>query len=246
MQKDQVRVRGRYTAKVSGSVVPVEIKGERWVGDQQRGWDAVNTETGRAVVIKSAQRLRAEVAPGSAGSAPAPEAKPATTDATGGNVAAQRRSYPPPADAKPGRAIKVIGAKPVVLSDKAAYVVDRRTPPEAIPALEREVARINSAGSPKPPPAKGKKKAAKPAKPKGEKRMSGLDACAKVLADSGKPMGAKQMVERAIEKGLWKSGGKTPAATIYAAIIRDIAARGKESRFKKVDRGLFASNGKGG
>ena len=73
-----------------------------------------------------------------------------------------------------------------------------------------------------------------------EKRMSGLDAVAQVLKEAGEPLDAKTMTERAIAKGLWKTGGKTPAATIYAAIIREIAAKGKDARFKKTDRGRFA------
>ena len=105
-----------------------------------------------------------------------------------------------------------------------------------------------------PTAAKGGKKTAKAttkAKPKkaatrakrGEpkaKKPSGLDAAARVLAESGEPMGVKQIVEVAAEKGYWKSpGGKTPHATVYSAMIREIANRGKESRFKKVDRGRF-------
>ena len=71
--------------------------------------------------------------------------------------------------------------------------------------------------------------------------MSGLDAAAKVLADAGKPMNCKAMVETMLAKGLWKTDGKTPAATIYAAIIREIATKGKDARFKKVERGQFAT-----
>ncbi|MBY0312671.1 MAG: winged helix-turn-helix domain-containing protein [Phycisphaerales bacterium] len=44
-------------------------------------------------------------------------------------------------------------------------------------------------------------------------------------------------------KGLWKSpGGKTPEATLYAAIIREIAAKGKDARFRKTERGVFVAN----
>ena len=42
-----------------------------------------------------------------------------------------------------------------------------------------------------------------------------------------------------LAKGLWTTNGKTPEATIYAAIIREIAAKGKDARFKKVERGKF-------
>ena len=85
---------------------------------------------------------------------------------------------------------------------------------------------------------KAKATKAKPAS-KTTKGMSGLDAAAKVLADAGEPLGCKEMVERMLAKGLWKTSGKTPAATIYAAIIREIAKKGKDARFRKVDRGRF-------
>lgn len=76
-----------------------------------------------------------------------------------------------------------------------------------------------------------------------DKRLSGLDAAAKVLADAGQPMRARELVNAMIERGLWKSGGKTPHATIYAAMIREIAAKKSAARFKKTDRGLFTFNG---
>lgn len=107
-----------------------------------------------------------------------------------------------------------------------------------------------------PTAAKGAKRAAKAttkARPKkaatrakqGDKKAkkpSGLDAAARVLAESKEPMGVREIVGVAFEKGYWKSDGATPWATIYSAMIREIAAKGKESRFKKVDRGRFAVN----
>ena len=74
-----------------------------------------------------------------------------------------------------------------------------------------------------------------------QKRMSGLDAAARVLKESGKPMKVKAMVETMLAKGYWKTGGKTPAATIYSAIIREIDVKKANSRFKKTGRGLFAA-----
>ena len=83
-----------------------------------------------------------------------------------------------------------------------------------------------------------KKAAAK----KGDKTMSALDAAAKVLSESKEPMRAKEMIERMAAKGYWKSpGGQTPAATLSAAMTREINTKGKIARFKKVDRGLFAA-----
>jgi len=73
--------------------------------------------------------------------------------------------------------------------------------------------------------------------------MSGLEAAAKVLAEAGEPLNCKTIVERALAKGYWKTGGKTPAATVYAAIIREIAKKGDASRFAKAQRGKFTLKG---
>jgi hypothetical protein len=93
---------------------------------------------------------------------------------------------------------------------------------------------------------RGARKTAKPAKapkaPKEPRRMSALDAAAAVLAASDAPMRAKEMVAAMESKGLWKSpGGKTPEATLYAAIIREVAAKGSKARFKKHERGVFVA-----
>ncbi len=73
------------------------------------------------------------------------------------------------------------------------------------------------------------------------RRPSGLDAAARVLAESREPMTCRQIVEVAAEKGYWKSpGGKTPHATLYSAMIREIATKGKDARFRKTERGKFA------
>ncbi len=91
-------------------------------------------------------------------------------------------------------------------------------------------------------PSKGKKtsnKGIEKAKADKPKRLSGLDAAAEVLAAARAPMNCKDLWA-AIDAGkLWKTGGKTPHATLYSAIIREIAAKGSQSRFKKTERGLF-------
>lgn len=75
------------------------------------------------------------------------------------------------------------------------------------------------------------------------KRKGILDIAVEMVARSKKPLGSKEIVERAIDRGLWTTKGQTPSATLYAAIIREIANKGKDARFKKVDRGLFTANG---
>jgi hypothetical protein len=87
----------------------------------------------------------------------------------------------------------------------------------------------------------GKAKTPKPAKSAKERRPSGLDLAANVLAASKEPLTAKAIAERTIAVG-WKTSGRTPHATLYAAIIREIAAKGNMARFKKTDRGLFTAN----
>jgi hypothetical protein len=74
--------------------------------------------------------------------------------------------------------------------------------------------------------------------------MSCLNAAAKVLAEKGEPMNCKEMIEAMATKGYWTTpGGQTPHATLYSSIAREIRDKGKESRFKKADRGKFASTG---
>ena len=103
---------------------------------------------------------------------------------------------------------------------------------EAIASIDK-----NLAGDGDAKPKRASKKKAKA--PRGKGKMSGLDAAAQILAKAKEPMGCKELVEQSIAKGLWSTGGKTPHATLYAAIIREIAKKGKGARFKKVDRGRF-------
>lgn len=199
MKKQDVRVGTIYTAKVSGGIAPVQIREERWIGEQHKGWVGVNTITGRSVTIKSAQRLRRAVEGRNSGDVD--PGKPATVAAAGSPV--------PPKAAKAGKK----GAK--------------ATKPAKAPAAQ---------AAPKP-------KSAKEAKPKkaGPTKLAGLDAAVQILKHSGKAMNCKELVAAAFKQNLWRSKGATPEATIYAAIIREIAAKGGDSRFVKKDRGLFAA-----
>lgn len=78
------------------------------------------------------------------------------------------------------------------------------------------------------------------AEPTTAKSMSALDAAAKVLQEAGEAMNSKQMIDAMSTKGYWSSpGGKTPHATLYSAILREIATKGDGCRFKKTERGKF-------
>jgi hypothetical protein len=55
-------------------------------------------------------------------------------------------------------------------------------------------------------------------------------------------MTCQEMIEAMATKGYWESpAGKTPHATLYSAILREIGAKGSEARFVKADRGKFAA-----
>jgi HB1, ASXL, restriction endonuclease HTH domain len=66
------------------------------------------------------------------------------------------------------------------------------------------------------------KKPAKAASKNGDakpKKLSALDAAAKVLAESKEPLNTRQMIEAMAKKGLWTSpGGATPWATLCTVV----------------------------
>jgi hypothetical protein len=92
----------------------------------------------------------------------------------------------------------------------------------------------------------GTQKPTKPARKKTDttpagKPLSQLQAAVKVLGESKEPLTTKQMVEAMAAKNYWSSpGGKTPHATLYSAILRELQTKGEASRFLKTDRGHFA------
>jgi hypothetical protein len=76
----------------------------------------------------------------------------------------------------------------------------------------------------------------------GVKKLSAIDAAAKVLAGAGTAMNCQELIKAMAEQGLWLSpGGKTPSATLYSSILRELQTKGHEARFKKTDRGKFAA-----
>jgi len=110
------------------------------------------------------------------------------------------------------------------------------TPAPVVPS-QNPPKRAKAPAAAKPEPTKHKAASRARSKP-----MSALDAAALVLAKAAKPMNAKSMIEAVTTRGLWSSpAGKTPHSTLYSAIIREIAAKGKQARFKKHDRGLFTA-----
>ena len=72
------------------------------------------------------------------------------------------------------------------------------------------------------------------------KKTSALDAAARVLGEAGKPLNCQEMIDAMAAKGYWTSpGGKTPSATLYSAILRELKTKKSEARFRKTERGKF-------
>jgi len=69
--------------------------------------------------------------------------------------------------------------------------------------------------------------------------MSVLSAAIQILKKSGSPLHAKDLASQMIAEGLWKSDGKTPAATVSARLYSDIKNNGDKSPFEKVGPQIF-------
>ena len=241
MKKSEVTIGGVYTAKVTNKLVQVRIDAESRYG----GWDGTNIQTGKKVRIKSPARLRAAVGGdgaatgakkakgGKKAKAPVEAAQAQTSGPTGEDVAI--------ALAVPtGEDVTTVAPAPDVCPNCGATEVDEDG--DCAKCHEPKVAGKDAKADNAPKADKAKKSRARKAKADKPKRISGLDAAATVLEETGQPMTTKEMVEVAEAKGYWKSpGGKTPHATIVSAIIREIAKKGDTSRFVKTDRGRFAA-----
>ena len=93
------------------------------------------------------------------------------------------------------------------------------------------------------PQAQRPKKGRTPKKAEGgAKKRSALDAAAQVLAEVGTALNCQELIQAMADKGLWVSpGGKTPSATLYSAILRELQTKGDQARFRKTERGKFAA-----
>jgi hypothetical protein len=73
------------------------------------------------------------------------------------------------------------------------------------------------------------------------RRLSALDAAARVLAEAGRAMSCPELIAAMAAQRYWASpAGRTPSATLYSALLREVTTKGARSRFRKAGRGLFA------
>lgn len=114
------------------------------------------------------------------------------------------------------------------------------TKTDNVTVVENEPAEVITFGVTEQPATAPKRVAKKPVGQE-PKRLSALAAAHKVLCEATEPLNVMQMIEAMTAKGYWTSpGGKTPHATLYSAILRELA-KGEASRFAKTDRGRFVA-----
>ena len=95
-------------------------------------------------------------------------------------------------------------------------------------------------------------KNARRAKPEAEvttgpgEKLSMLDAAFRVLNESGTAMSCPELIGILAGRRLWSSpNGKTPAATLHSALMREIEVKKETSRFRKTAPGRFTAAGDG-
>jgi HB1, ASXL, restriction endonuclease HTH domain len=70
--------------------------------------------------------------------------------------------------------------------------------------------------------------------------LSALAAAARVLEETQQAMNCPELIAAMAARGYWSSpAGKTPAATLYAAITREIKTKADKARFQKAEPGRF-------
>jgi hypothetical protein len=169
---------------------------------------------------------------------PAPAAAPEPTEPAAPETppAAPETAQEPPAAATSPSAPTTVETPPA-----AAEAAPAPEPP--IPAADATDGPPAPASEPTQTAGKPKRQRKAPAEPR-EKKLSALDAAAKVLAETRTPMSCQELIGAMAVKGYWTSpGGKTPAATLYSAMLREIATKGDQARFTKTGRGHFAYQG---
>ena len=140
----------------------------------------------------------------------------------------------------------------VEASAPAEVALTEATPTPANPSVAAEVAKtaanptVESSGIVMPVPAEETtaKADSSPERTTPVNQLSALDAAAKVLGETGRAMTCPEIIAAMAAQGYWSSPrGRTPAGTLYSAILRELQTKGEQSRFVKTQRGKFALRG---
>jgi hypothetical protein len=113
--------------------------------------------------------------------------------------------------------------------------------PKAVPPAKKTATGQTPATPPAPAPRSGVTKTAPSRGAAKEKKTNALSAAARVLQETGQALSCPELITQMAAKGYWTSPqGKTPAATLYAALTREIKLKGEAARFVKTGPGTFA------
>jgi len=214
MKKDEIKINGYYSAKVSDKLTVVRIVEEHHNG----GWQAVNTKTGKMVRVKSAAKLRGEVKP------------------DGTPIRKPKAAKPTAKDAQPEQAT-IETQEDTIKHNDAVENAPAGEPCDETHATAEDTSEPTQSHTGQP-----SRRGAMAGEPGANgKRLACLNAAVEVLnLHPEEPLNCKRMIELMVEHNLWQSkAGATPHNTLYAAILREINTKGDMSRFEKVERGSF-------
>ena len=95
--------------------------------------------------------------------------------------------------------------------------------------------------APRPAAASDAAQAAPPSPAGSPAKLSALEAAAQVLSERKQAMTCPELIAAMAAQGYWTSpAGKTPPATLHAALTREIKLKKDRSRFRKTERGKFS------
>ena len=67
-----------------------------------------------------------------------------------------------------------------------------------------------------------------------------LDSVCSILREAPEPLHYREITKRILARKMWSTRSKTPEATVNAQLSVDIKQHGDSSRFRRVDRGVYA------
>jgi hypothetical protein len=144
-------------------------------------------------------------------------------------------------EAQAGPVADATNAEPATTPEQPIQATPESASGTTDPVSATEVAPEHTPEIPAEPTAKKRRTRTPKPDAAAPKKPGALDAAAKVLAEEMRPMGTQELIGAMAAKGYWTSpGGKTPAATLYSAILRELQTKGDQARFVKVGKGMFA------
>jgi hypothetical protein len=148
---------------------------------------------------------------------------------------------------KKGRQTKAVRIKAV---PSEAPLQAERAPAEPVPASTTPTPESSMTVTPMPaeretsPPNQASQDPIPPNQAEKATKLSALDAAVKVLGETRQAMSCPELIKAMAAKGYWSSPkGRTPAGTLYSAILRELHSKGEQARFVKTQRGKFTLRG---